>query len=99
MLLQLADPLAHRKALRLAGSVAVEGHPDDRLAREAADQGAAAPLREHRARIEDQARGRNHRRPADLWRDEAVAGAVIGDVAAVIMAAVGDGDVTVIAAA
>ena len=42
------------------------------------------------ARIDHQAGGRDRRGPADLGRLEAVAGRVIGDVAAAIMAAVGD---------
>ena len=44
MLLDLADALLHRAALRLAGIGAVDVDMDQRLARQAADQGVAAAI-------------------------------------------------------
>src|SRR3546814_5643472 len=54
---------------------------------------------EHRARIDQQARRRDHRIPEHLRRVEFRARVVIGDVAAVVVVAVGDDRIAVVAAA
>src|SRR4029079_4252657 len=81
-----ADAGAHRPLVGLRRLVAADAHVDERLARQRADQRVALPFGEQVAAI-DQQRARAHRRvPPHLRRLEAVAGTMIRNVRAVVVA-------------
>src|SRR5204862_3523422 len=61
---------------------------DERLARKCADERVALPLRKQVAGIDEQRARADRRVPPDLGGLETVAGPVIGNVAAVVIAAV-----------
>src|SRR3546814_5457988 len=64
------DTLFPYTTLFRSRAVAVEFHPHQRLRRQPADEGVALPVGEHRARVDQQARRRDHRIPGHLRSEE-----------------------------
>src|SRR4051794_32512604 len=96
-LLDFADAVAHFPLVGLARLVAADAYVDQRLARKRAEQGIALPLEEQVARVDDQPRRTYRRVPPDFGRFVAVAGAVVGNVDPVVIAAIRNVGPTIIA--
>src|SRR5690606_17636739 len=93
------NPLAHREALRFARLFAVDLDAHERLRRQSADERVALPRWKLAARVEHQARRRDHRVPERGGRSEIRPRVVVGDPAAVVVIAVRDQRIAVVRAA
>lgn len=84
-----AHALTHGDALGLLGRVTSDGHAHDPLRAEASDEGIARPAGKQAALVDDHAGRGDDGDPEGLGRGDIRARAVLGDLPAVVVAALG----------